>query len=246
MCPARPRPGDAHVGRRRAGCRSNTAGNPVRARCGIPRGDDPGCLLEHRGKVRDRPGRPGRRLRSGELRQQVPRRCRGLHGHRARRDLRRRRGDRRRLSTVRHRIASTGQVPRRTPERSLSGGSDRSRRLRDTHRPPAAAWCKPGDPRRRLCRVPRRTSGGDAEDERHHGRPARCPGGARTSRGRRPRVHHYARRPRAARAGPRRLATRSRAAARSVPPRDAATRARERLATAPRRAQCPHEQGLCR
>ena len=36
------------------------------------RRDDTGRLLEHRGPLRDRPGRPRRHLRAGELRQQVP------------------------------------------------------------------------------------------------------------------------------------------------------------------------------
>ena len=77
---------------------------PPATQCGPRRTTLPRPLrrvLEYRGPVCDRPGRPGRGLRLGELRQQVPGRGRRLHGHRPRRHLRRRSRDRRRLPAVR-------------------------------------------------------------------------------------------------------------------------------------------------
>jgi len=84
--PSRRAPGGGRVRRRRARCR-RTAADAVRARRQVPCRDDTGRLLEHGGPVRDRPGRPWRHLRSGELRQQVPRRGGRVHGHRPRRDV---------------------------------------------------------------------------------------------------------------------------------------------------------------
>ena len=112
-------PGNRRFRRCRAECRRHAAGHAVCARQCISRGDDAGRLLEHRGPLRDRPAD----RRPGELRQQVPRRGGGLHGHRPRRDLRRGGGDRGRLPAVSAHPSRLRRTPRPRP---------RSRRQRTT------------------------------------------------------------------------------------------------------------------
>ena len=108
-------PGGGRVRRRRAGAGDDPPHDAVRAGGAVPGREDTGRVLEHRGPVRDRPGRPGRHLRFGELRQQVPGRGGRLHGHRPRRDLRRGGGDRGRLPAVRGHAHARRRTPRLRP-----------------------------------------------------------------------------------------------------------------------------------
>ena len=197
------------------------ADHPVRAGSRLPCRDDAGRLLEHGGPVRDRPGRPGRQLRFGELRQQVPGRGGRVHGHRPRRHLRRRGGDRGRLSAVRDRAQRAGCLPR---------GGDRDRDARHARRP-ARARPEPrpaGDSRRRLRRVHERDRGRPGEGERHRSRSESGRSRARPARKRRPGEEPDRRRPRPARARPGRVATRARGGAGPSPARSEAARAHER------------------
>ena len=212
------------------------------ARRELPCGDDARRLLEHRGPVRDRSGRARRGLRRGELRQQVPGRGGGLHGHRPRRHLRRGGGDRRRLPAVR--ADASGAAGH------LARGRGRDRCLRHAHRSAAAARPEPsaaGDPRRRLRRPTwRRSRTAPAEGERDRGRLSRPPqavlalrandgrgctttlAGPRTRRAPGPGVWQ----PNATGLG-----------ARPVPARHAAARAPERLAVPARRPQLADRAG---
>ena len=161
-----------------AGVGATAAGHPVRAGGELPCRDDAGRLLEHRGPVRDRPGRPGRGLRRRELRQQVPGRGRRLHGHRPRRHLRRGGGDR---AAATGRTRPTPRAPADTsPEAAIATAAY------DTlDRPAAAARRQPDDPRRRLRRLPGRHPGRHGEggrDRRRRSRPPRrCSRCARTT-----------------------------------------------------------------
>ena len=145
---------------RRDGTRHTTSPGSTAAR-----GGRAGHPLEQRGPAGHRPARTERRLRHGELRQQVPRRRGGLHGHRPRRDLRRGAGDRRRLRAVcdRHRGAARHVGGRRGGD----GGAPHPDRAATGARADARAA---GRPRRALRRLPGRDSG----------RRARRPRGSRS------------------------------------------------------------------
>ncbi len=224
-------------------CR-RTAADAVRTCCGDARRDDTGRLLEHRGPVRDRPSRPRRSLRARELRQQVPGRGGRVHGHRPRRHLRRRGGDRGWL-----------QSPMRpTPTRAgehLACGRDRDRRVRHARRPAADARAWMRAVRRSSTPTTRHTwppspaahakNAGVAVGER----VAQAVLAKRVSDGleRNPTVADLE----PAARGTWRLATESLGArARPAPARRQAARARERFAVPPRRPQCAHQQGVRR
>ena len=147
------------------------------------------------------PAGPGGDLRRGELRQQVPGRGGRVHGHRPRRDLRRRGGDRGRLPAV-----CAHARPRRadaSPEAAIATAAyDTLTGLQPQLGANQAIL--DGDYAAYLAAIPDGHGEGQTGSRSASRSRRRCSRCARTTAG----EQHHARRPRPARARPRRLATR--------------------------------------
>ena len=191
--------------------------------------------------MRDRPGRPGRRLRRRELRQQVPGRGGRVHGHRPRRHLRRGGGDRGRLPAVR---AHAGRAGDTSPEAAIATAAyDTLTGLQPQLGANQAIL--DGDYTAYMAAVPDGTQP-SLRPSRTGYRSVSRPREAvlATAGERRSWLQHHAHRPRTAGTGARRLAAqRHGAGARALPTRHAAARARECLAVPARRPQRPDEPG---
>ena len=227
----------------RRGVGGTAAGDAVRTGRRLPCRDDAGRVLEHRGPVCDRPGRPGRRLRAENFGNKFPGEAAVYMGivHVAIYDAA---------------VAIEGgyqpyAITPPAPAGHLARGRDRDRGARHAHRPAAAARPDPASRRSSTATMPptwRRSRDGHGEGERDRGRPAGrrrpCSRCARTTAAEQ---QPDARRPRPARRRARRLATRARAPVLGPGlPGMRPLALDERLAVPARRAQRADQHGVRR